>query len=285
MALSIASNPASLQAQSRLQKTSNELSKVYERLSSGQRINRASDDPAGFALSELLNSQAKVATVAIRNANDGLSVTSIADEALGQIGTILSRLGELATQSANGSYSATQRSALSTEFVALGSEIDRIAKTTTFNSINLLSNSSNITLQVGLDATSNSQITISGVLGTLNSLGLGTSGGVLIYSLNSTSTELSQSASANALTAITAAVNSLSSTRGQIGAVQSRLTFAIDNLSVQRENNLAALSRIRDADVAADAAELVRLQVLQQAGTAILAQANLQPERALQLLQ
>lgn len=285
MAISIASNRDSLRAQTQLQKTTDSLSKVYERLSSGQRINRASDDPAGLALSELLGNEARIASVAIRNANDGLSITTIADEALAQIGSILNRLGELATQGANGTYSVSQRSALSSEFVALGSEINRIASTTTFNSIKLLSNSSTVTLQVGTDASSNSQITISSVLGTLSALGLGNTAGVLTYSLNDISTTTAQSASANALTAITSAIGTLASTRGLIGAVQSRLTYAIDTLTTERENKLAAVSRIRDADVAADSAELVRLQILQSAGTAILAQANQQPSRALELLQ
>lgn len=284
MPLSIASNVLSLHAQTNLSKTSKALENVYERLSSGQRINSASDDPAGLAVAESLNANARIATTAIRNANDGVSLTSIADAALGQISTILGRLSELATQSANGSYTNVQRSALSSEFVALGSEIERIAATTTFNSIKLLSNSSAVTLQVGLDASSSSTISISSVVGTLSALGLGNSGGVLTYSLNSTTTAFAQSASTLALNAVSSAIDTLSSTRGLIGAVQSRLSVAVDNLTVQKENFLAAASRIRDADVASDAAELVRLQVLQQAGTAILAQANQQPARALELL-
>ncbi len=285
MTLSIASNLSSMRTQSQLQKTTNSLSKVYERLSSGQRINSASDDPAGLALSALLDKDARLASVAIRNANDGISITSIADEALSQIGSILNRLGELATQSANGSYSAVQRSALSSEFVALGSEINRIAATTTFNSLNLLSNTSVLTLQVGIDASSNSQISISSVLGTLAALGLGNASGALTYSLNDISTVAAQSASTLALNAVTSAIDTLSSTRGLIGAAQSRLNFAISNLTTTRENNMIALSRIRDADIASDAAELVRLQVMQSAATAVLAQANLQPENVLKLLQ
>jgi flagellin len=284
MTLSIASNSSSISAQTQLAKTTQALGGVYERLSSGLRINKASDDPAGLAIAEKLSADARVASVAIRNASDGISLTSIADAALGTIGSILSRLGELATQSANGVYTTTQRSALSSEFVALSSEIQRIAVTTTFNSINLLSNSTAITLQVGLDSSSNSTISISSVLGTLASLGLGNSGGVLLYSINDSSTAYAQSASTNALNAVTSAIGALSSTRGLIGAAQSRLTYAVDNLTVQRENLLTAASRIRDADIAFEAAELVRLQVLQQAGTAILAQANQQPARALDLL-
>lgn len=285
MTLSIASNLPSLKAQTNLSKVTRDLSNTYERLSSGLRINKASDDPAGLALASLLSRDSKLASVAIRNANDGISVTSIADEALDTIGSILSRLGELATQSANGAYTNVQRSALASEFVALGSEIQRIAATTSFNSINLLSASSSITFQVGLDSSSNSSITMSSVLGTLSSLGLGTNGGVLIYSINDNSTSNAQQAATTALSAVNAAINTLTQTRGVIGAFQSRLTFAVDNLTVQRENFLAAESRIRDADIASEAANLVRLQVLQQAATAVLAQANQQPQRALELLQ
>lgn len=284
MPLSIASNVFSLKAQTSLSKTNEELGKTYERLSSGLRINSAADDPAGLQVADLLSANAKIASVAIRNANDGISLTSVADSALVEVGAILSRLGELASQSANGVYTTTQRSALASEFVALGSEIERIASTTEYNSIKLLSNSSSLTLQVGLDSSSNSRISINAVLSTLNSLGLGTTGGVLTYSINASSDSAAQSASTLALNAVNSAISTLTSTRGVVGAAQSRLTFAVDNLTTQRENFLAAESRIRDADVAAESAQLIRLQVLQQAATAILAQANQEPARALELL-
>lgn len=284
MPLSIASNVFSLRAQTNLANTSKALESVYERLSSGQRINSASDDPAGLAIAESLSANSRIAAVAIKNANDGISLTSIADSALASISSILGRLSELASQSANGTYTNEQRSALSSEFVALGSEIERIASTTTFNSFKLLSNSTTITFQVGLEGNSSSLISVSSVIGTLSALGLGTSGGVLSYSLVGTSTTFAQSASTLALNAVTSAINTLTSTRGLIGAAQSRLSVAIDNLTVQKENFTAAAARIRDADIAYEAAEMIRLQILQQAGTAILAQANQQPARALELL-
>lgn len=285
MTLTAASNIFSLRAQTQLAKTTYKLGKTIERLSSGLRINSAADDPAGLALANKLGADARIASVALRNANDGVSVISIADAALDEINNILTRMAELAEQSANGVFTNTQRSALSSEFVALGSEIERIAVTTTFNDIRLLSGSSNLTIQVGFDSTSNSQITLQAILGTLNSLGLaGTGSSALTYSLLSTTTEYAQSASLQALSAVNAAISSLGIRRGTLGAAESRLESAINYLTVARENFLAAESRIRDADVAQETAELVRLQILQQSGVAVLAQANQQPALVIELL-
>lgn len=285
MPITIGSNIASLQAQRRLSTASENLGRTYEKLSSGFRINRASDDAAGLAIADSLRANQRVATVAIRNANDGISTIGIADSALGQIGNTLSRLAELAEQSANGVFSTTQRSALSNEFVALASEIERIASTTTFNGVKLISGGSQLTLQVGFDSTSTSQISFTGVQGTLQALGLANTGSsVLSYSINGGDISEGQSASRSALDAVNNAISSLASTRGVLGAVESRLTVAINNLSVARENFASAESRIRDVDVASEAAELTRLSILQQAGASILAQANQQPQLALSLL-
>ena len=285
MPITIGSNIASLQAQRRLADASDKLGKTYEKLSSGQRINRASDDAAGLAIADSLRANQRVATVAIRNANDGISTIGIADSALGQIGDVLSRLAELAEQSANGVFSTTQRSALSNEFVALSSEVERIATTTSFNGVKLISGGGNLTLQVGFDSTSTSQISFNGVQGTLQSLGLAAAGSsVLTYSLNGTDIPSGQSASRATLDAVNSAIGSLASTRGVLGAVESRLNVAITNLTVARENFASAESRIRDVDVASEAAELTRLSILQQAGASVLAQANQQPSLALSLL-
>jgi flagellin len=287
MGLSLYANRDSLNAQTSLSRTTAALSKTFERLSSGLRINSASDDPAGLALADVLRAQTRVAGAAIRNANDGLSLSYVADSALSEVSNILTRMLELATQSANGVYTNTQRSALSSEFLALGSEIDRIAKTATFNGLYLLSNSQNVTLQVGLDSSANSQITIQGVQGTLSALGLSSApgGSILTYSIIDTTTVGAQNAAANALSAVNAAVNSLGIFRGTVGAAQSRLTSAINYLTVARENYAAAESKIRDADIAEDVANMVRLQVLQQSGLAVLAQANQQPGMVLKLLE
>lgn len=286
MGLVLSSNIASLKAQRQLSLTTERLGRTFERLSSGLRINRPSDDPAGLALADDLRADARIAAVAVRNANDGISQTSIADAALEEISNILTRMSELAEQSANGTYSTSQRSALASEFLALGSEIDRIARTTEFNGVNLLSSSGNTTIQVGLDGTSDSTITIGAVLGTLASLGLSSSGSsALTYSITGDTTLAAQSAAQLALSALDQALNTVTTTRGVLGAAESRLNSAISYMTVARENFIAAESRIRDADIAQEVAEMVRLQTLQQAATAVLAQANLQPQVVLKLLE
>ena len=157
MPITINSNIASLQAQRRLGIASESLNATYERLSSGQRINKASDDAAGLAIADSLRADQRVAQVAVRNANDGISTVAIADGALSEIGNVLSRLAELSEQSANGTFSTTQRSALQNEFSALGSEVERIAVTTKFNGVNLLSGGNAIVLQVGFNSGSTSR--------------------------------------------------------------------------------------------------------------------------------
>jgi len=285
MAVTLGSNIASLQAQRRLGLASDSLASTFEKLSSGQRINRASDDAAGLAIADSLRADQRVATVAIRNANDGISTIAIADSALSEIGNVLSRLAELAEQSANGVFSVNQRSALTNEFVALASEIERIAVTTEFNGVKLLSGNSSVVLQVGFDSTSTSQISYTGVQGTLNSLGLaGANSSALTYSINGSTIVEGQSAARATLDAVNLAIESLASTRGRLGAAESRLRVAINSLAVARENFASAESRIRDVDVASEAAELTRLGILQQAGAAVLAQANQQPALALNLL-
>lgn len=285
MSINIRTNVPSLLAQRNLEQSTTLLTTSYQRLSSGLRINRAADDAAGLAIAEQLKSDARVASVAIRNANDGISIISIADQAIGQIGNVLSRLNELAEQSANGVYANSQRSALQNEFSALTSEIERIAFTTTFNGLRLLSGGGTVTFQVGFAGDSLSQVTYSGVQATLASLGLASAGSSAVnYSILGTTDIESQSAARQALDAINAAITSVNRNRGSLGAAESRLEVTIGNLQVARENFKAAESRIRDVDVASEAADLTRVNILQQAGAAVLAQANNQPQLALQLL-
>ena len=285
MALNIRTNVPSVTAQKNMDATSRALGQTYERLSSGMRINRAKDDAAGLAIAEALKADSRVATVAMRNANDGISIIAITDGAIAQITNVLSRLAELAEQSANGVFSTGQRSALQLEFTALMSEVERIALTTEFNGLNLLSGGGNVTFQVGFDGSSLSQISYTGVTATLDALGLAEAGtSIHTYSINAGSDLEAQSASRLALDAINAAITSVTRNRGTLGAADSRLETTIQNLLTARENFTAAESRIRDADVAAEAAELARLNILQQAGTAIMAQANQQPQLVLQLL-
>jgi flagellin len=194
-------------------------------------------------------------------------------------------MSELAEQSANGVLTSTQRSALQSEFVALGSEIERIAQTTTFNDLQLLSGGAQVELQIGFNSQANSRIGYSGVDGTLAAIGLaGAGSSALTYSVNAAGTA-GQASARSALDAVKAAIGSLVSNRGTLGAAESRLNVTITNLQVARENFASAESQIRDVDVAAEAANLTRLNILQQAGAAVLAQANQQPALALSLLQ
>lgn len=285
MAITINTNIASLNAQRRLSQSTAQLQRTYEKLSSGLRIVRAADDAAGLAIADSLRADQRIASVAIRNANDGISLISIADGALQEIGNVLTRQAELAEQSANGVLTTTQRSALQAEFNALASEIERIAVTTSFNGLALLSGGAQVSLQIGFDAASTSQLGFSGVQGTLASLGLASAGtSSLIFSLNDTTTATGQTAARSALSAVKAAISSLTTSRGTLGAAESRLNVTINNLQVARENFASAESQIRDVDVASEAANLTRLNILQQAGAAVLAQANQQPALALSLL-
>jgi flagellin len=286
MPISIASNIASLKAQTRLARTTSQLNTSFERLSSGLRINSAADDPAGLIVADALRAQSRIASVAIRNANDGISLVAIADASLGEISSVLSRMAELAQQSATGTYTQTQRSSMASEYLALGSEVARIARVTEFNGMTLLSNSTSINIQVGFNGGTNSTITIGAVSGTLNALGLAIdNGAALTNSIIATTSTGSQTAASLALDVVTSAINAVNINRGTLGAAQSRLSTAINYLGVVRENFVAAESKIRDVDVAQEVAEMVRLQVLQQSGSAILAQANQQPALALSLLQ
>jgi flagellin len=285
MPITINTNTSALNAQRQLGASTSKLRQVYESLSSGLRITRASVDAAGLAIADTLRADQRIATVAIRNANDGISLISIADGALNEVGNILTRMAELSEQSANGTLSTTQRSALDLEFKQLGSEIERIATVTEFNNTKLLSGAGSIALQVGFNSASTSQIQFTATTGTLAALGLaGAGSSQLTFSLNAATGATGQAAALSALDAVKGAIGSLTSSRGTLGSIESRLNASINNLQVTRENYAAAESQIRDVDVASAAAELTRLNILQQAGAAVLAQANQQPSLALSLL-
>lgn len=286
MAISLGINVQSLNAQRNLTNTSGSLTSVYQQLSSGMRINKASDDAAGLSIADGLKRDQRIAVQAIRNANDGISTIAIADGALGEMNNILYRMAELSEQSANGVYNNEQRSALATEFNALGSEIARISFNTEFNQVKLLSASTNIVLQVGFKGDSNSQIALANVTTTLSTIGLTTtgSGSGMGFSVMGATILDSQSAARLALDAVRGAISSISAFRGSIGAGESRLRSAINSMAISRENYAAAESQIRDADIASVAAELTRLNILQQAGASILGQANQAPQLALSLI-
>jgi len=285
MGFGIKRNVASIQTQRSLSQTTERLNTSFQRLSSGLRINRSTDDAAGLAIAESLRGDTRVAAVSIRNATDGMSIIAITDGAVGQITLVMSRLIELAEQSANGAYGNVQRSALQNEFSALLSEIERVAHTTTFNGQQLLSGGGELAFQVGFDGTSLSQVTYSGIQATLASLGLAApNSSAHMYSITGDTTQNAQEAARLAIDALKAAVTSVTRNRGTLGAAESRLQTTIRDLAVARENFQIAETAIRDIDVAAESAELARNQVLQQAGTAVLAQANLQPRLVLDLL-
>jgi flagellin len=278
-------NISALRTQRQINVTTGRLNQAYERLSSGLRVNRSKDDAAGLAVAMRLRSDARVATVSSRNANDGISIIGIADSAVAQINDILIRLSELAQQSGSGVYTNEQRSSLSNEFQALMSEVERIAATTEYNGVFLLSNSDALSFQIGYDGSSLSSITYSGIQATLASMGLASVGSsVPTFSILADSELESRSAALYALDAIKGAITSITHSRGTLGAAESRLLTTMRQLATARESFQTSESAITDADVAQEAAEMARLTVLQQAGTAILANARLQPELALKLL-
>jgi flagellin len=272
MSLAVNTNVPSLNAQRQLSTSSDALRRSFERLSSGLRINSAADDAAGLAIADRLRADVRISSQAIRNANDGISAISIGEKALGEVGSILTRLSELASQSASGLVTGTQRSALQQEFTALVSEIDRISTTTTFNGVQLLSAGTTVSLQIGLDGTTDSRISFNTIDGTSSGIGLS--------SVAVSTADAAQSA----LGSISSAISNVASRRGTLGSVESRLKTAIANLRVARENFASAESRIRDADVAEETANLTRASILQQAGVSVLAQANQQPSLALSLI-
>ena len=285
MAIRIFNNIPSLNAQRILGINNNRLSQSVERISSGIRINKASDDAAGLAISESLRSDIRSLRQAVRNANDGVSLLNVTEGALNESSSILIRLRELASQASTGTVGSTERQTIQLEFSALRSEVDRIAATTEFNGIKLVDGSlassvsaaTQIMIQVGIDSKSSSRINLNDEV----DLTAMTSTGLNIHNLSVTG-------SAEALTAldeVNTAIAKITQGRGKIGAVQNRLIRAISTISVAVENLSSAESSIRDADIAEEVALLTRNQILVQAATAMVGQANLIPQSVLQLLQ
>lgn len=276
MALVINQNIAAIDAHRNLVLTGMDMSKAMERLSSGLRINRAADDAAGLAISEKLRSQVRGLNQGIRNAQDGISLIQTAEGALNETHSILQRMRELAVQSANGTYTDSDRANIQAEFKQLQDEIQRIAQQTEFNGMNLLNSTtfsvSGIDFQVG----ANQQQTINAKINLMNADSLGVSSASIAVS----SATLAQSA----ISAIDGAIQLVSTNRANLGAVQNRLEHTIANLGVAAENLTASESRIRDADMGQEMVNFTRAQILQQAGTAMLAQANVAPQAVLQLL-
>lgn len=269
MAAVINTNVASLNAQRNLTTSQGSLNQALQRLSSGLRINSAKDDAAGLAIAEKMLSQSRGMTVAMRNANDGISAAQTAEAGLSAVSGHLQRMRELAVQAASGQYDSTNRAALDKEYQQLASEITRAVDATNFNGKKLLDgNFTNISFQIGSTTTSESTISVS--ISSVSSTGLGNISDI------STATQ--------AMTALDAAINNVNSARADLGAVQARFEGVLTQLSAAQENTEAARSRIMDTDYAAETAKLARAQILQQAGTAMLAQANALPQNVLSLL-
>jgi len=279
MALSITTNVQSLNSQRGLLRATNNLGETFKRLSSGLRINAAKDDSAGLSISTRMTAQVRGTNQAVRNANDAVSLLQVAEGALDETTNALQRMRELAVQSANDTYVGGDRDDMQLEVNELINEIQRIADNTEYNDQVLLSGgyaggSTGIKMfHVGADADQTIQVTIGSAHTTalgVNALSVGADAG--------------QSGANTAITTVDAALDSVSDIRATLGSFQNRFESVIANLSSVSENTVSARSRIMDADIAAESANLTKNAILQQAGTAMLAQANQQPQIALQLL-
>ena len=274
MGIRINTNVASINTQRHLYNSTIQFNKSMEKLSSGLRVNRASDDAAGLAISEGLKSDIRALEQASRNAADGISLVQVAEGALDEVSNILLRLRELTEQSLNGTLTDTERGYLDSEFQDLLGEIDRIAQSTEFNGLQLLDGSATaaVGIQVGIDTNTWDSIDVD-ITTNRDSTTLGLTGSI--------------DSAANADTAmgqVLTAIDSVSSARSDFGAVQNRLETSIRNINNQKENLSAANSRIRDVDVAQETSKLTSYQILQQAGVSMLAQANMVPGLAMSLL-
>ena len=249
----------------------NALATSVERLSSGLRINSASDDAASLAVRELMRADIAVVQQAVRNAQDGISLLQTMEGAMATIDDALVRMQQLAEQAATGSYSTAQRAIMESEFVEMRQEIDRVAETTDYNDITMLDNSATVSIHIGKLTTDSISVTGSNV--TSASSGLNITGLTIVDTTNA----------ANAVITIDSAISTKDTARGTFGYKMNRLENAISALNIQTENLQAAESRISDVDVASEMSEMTKNQVLAQAGISILAQANIMPQMALKL--
>jgi len=279
MAQTINTNLPSLTAQRNLSASQGQLTTSIGRLSSGLRINSAKDDAAGLAIANRMDSQARGMNVAIRNSMDGISLAQTAEGGLGKVSDMLQRMRELAVQSSNATNTSTDRDSLNNEFRQLADEIDRTLNATKFNGQSILSAGAGAQVfQIGSDNTSYDQLSVT----TQN---MATAANITAVTATTGVISGTTGGAAQAMiSAIDLALTSVNSERSTYGAVQNRFEAIIANLQVASENQTAAKSRIMDADFAAETAALTRTQILQQAGTAMLAQANQLPQQVLQLL-
>ena len=278
MSIIVNSNIASLNAQRNLNMSNTALAGSLQKLSSGLRVNSAKDDAAGLAVAEGLTSQIRGNNQGVRNAYDGISVAQTAESALGQVGNNLQRIREVAVQAANGGVSDDNRSQLQKEVDQLTQEISRIVQTTNFNGTKLLTGGSGLTFQVGASGSADNQVATSGV----------EMSGIAGYSGSLTATGTvnvsSSGAASAAIASMDASIRTVTNTRATFGSVQNRFEAVIANMQAFTETLSSSRSRIMDTDFAAETAQLTRNQILQQAGTSILGQANQVPQAAISLL-
>lgn len=278
MAMVINTNVASLNSQRRLSGSSNALETSMQRLSSGSRVNSAKDDAAGLAIADRMTSQIRGMSVAVRNANDGISLAQTAESAMGELTNTMQRMRDLAVQSSNdGAVSGDDRDKMQDEFKQLNDELTRIVKNTEFNGKKIINGdlSGGVAFQVGANTAVDNQIDID--IGSL-------SNALTSVTAASIGAGATVSGALKAMTAIDNAIKSIDSSRSKLGAVQNRFTTTVSNLQSSIENQSAARSRIMDTDFAAETASLSRSQILQQAGTAMLSQANQGGQAVLGLL-
>ncbi len=274
----INSNVPSLNAQRNSATSQNSLAVSMQRLSSGLRVNSAKDDAAGLSIAERMTTQVRGMNVAVRNANDGISLAQTAEGALGKIGDSLQRMRELGVQARNATNTTTDLDSIGKEFAELGAEIQRVAAGTTFNGKAILGGGSGAQLfQIGANTTANDAVTVT----TKNIAGDATITAVTGATISNTDTEATIK---TVIDNIDTAISTVSSERASLGASQNRFDAVISNLMVSVENQTAARSRILDTDYATETANLSRSQILQQAGTAMIAQANQMPQQVLSLL-
>ncbi len=275
MAITVNTNIASLKSITNLARTSRNLQGSFERISSGLRISKAADDAAGMGVAENLDAVERSARQAMRNTNDGISVIQTAEGATAEVGNILKRMRELAVQASSETLASTERQYIQDEYLSLESEVERIAQVTEFNGIQLGNGATSVlNVQVGVMDTSNDRLAIT--LGDLRSTTLGVDSG---------SIDMSTAAGAQAaITTLDTALDTLNGYRSDYGATQNRLDSALTNMETYAENLASAQSQIRDADFAWETAQLSKHQVMQQAGTSILAQANQVTQAATTLL-
>jgi len=277
MGMTINTNIASLNAQRNASANDSSLATSLQRLSSGLRVNSAKDDAAGLAIASRMDAQARGMNVAVRNANDGISLVQTAESGMAVIGDMLQRMRELAVQASNGTNTTNDLSALQNEYDALNSEIIRTYGSVQFNSTSLLNAAANFTFQIGANTGQTAQILSSDV-----SVSAGVSG--VTISAGSALNQTTPAGNSANITLLDSAIQSVNSSRAKIGAIQNRFSYTISYLQAASENQQAAKGRILDADFAVETANLSRAQILRQAGAAMVAQANQLPQGVLALL-